>query len=99
MNIIIYYNFIIKICRDTYSVTLAHETKLFKLCILQTSALKSLEIIMTNSINIDILVNPISSKLKLSTDANKNSIKENNKKKDNKKEFDGMKEILIFLFR
>lgn len=51
---------------------------------------------MTNSMYVDILINPISSNLKL-IDANKNSIKENNKKRDNK-EYDGLKEILIFLF-
>lgn len=53
---------------------------------------------MTNSICVDLLFSPISSKLKSSTDANKNAIK-NNKKKDNNQDYESMNEILIFLFR
>lgn len=85
-------------CRDAYNVSLADETKLFKLCALQTNALKSLEVIMTSSMCVDILVNP-SSKSKQSTDANKNAICDNKKKRDNIKENDPMNIILIFLFR
>lgn len=85
--------------RDSYNVSLADETKLFKLCALQTNALKSLEVIMTSSMCVDILVNPISSKSKQSTDANKNAICDNKKKRDNIKENDAMNNILMFLFR
>lgn len=85
-------------CRETYSVVLAQETKLFKLCALQTSALKSLKVIMNSPMCLDILVNPIS-KAKQSTDANKNAINDLKKKRDNKKEYDGISEILLFLFR
>jgi len=48
---------------------------------------------------VDILVNPISSKSKQPTDANKNAICDNKKKHDNIKENDTMNIILIFLFR
>lgn len=48
---------------------------------------------------VDILVNPISSKSKQSTDANKNAISDNKKNRDNIKENDTMKDILIFLFK
>jgi len=91
--------FINAICRDSYNISLADETKLFKLCALQTNALKSLEVIMTSSMCVDILVNPISSKSKQSTDANKNAICDNKKKCDNIKENDAMNNILMFLFR
>lgn len=83
------------IYRDSYSVALAHETTLFKLCALQTIALKSLEVIMTSPICVDVL---ISSKSKQSTDTNKNTISEK-KKRDNVKENDNMNDILIFLFK
>jgi len=66
---------------------------------LQTTALKSLEVFMTSSMCVDILVNPISPKLKQPTDANKNAIGDNKKKRDNLKENDTMNDILIFLFR
>lgn len=99
-NILVQSYFIYEICRDAYNVSLACETKLFKLCALQTNALKSLEVIMTSSMCVDILVNPISSKLKQSTDANKNAISDNKKKRDNLKENNNiMNDILIFLFR
>ncbi|XP_027837521.2 probable E3 ubiquitin-protein ligase HERC1 [Aphis gossypii] len=85
--------------KDAYNVSLAHETKLFKLSALQTTALKSLEVFMTSSMCVDILVNPISPKSKQPTDANKNAIGDNKKKRDNLKENDTMNDILIFLFR
>lgn len=69
------------------------------MCALQTNALKSLQIIMSSSLCIDILVNPISSKSKQSTDANKNAINDTKKKRDNIKDYDGINDILIFLFR
>jgi len=94
----LYLHFVNKIYRDTYSVLLAHETKLFKHCLLQTSALKSLEVIMTSSMFVDVLVNPISSSLKKS-DANKNAINDNKEKRDNAMKNEFMNEILSFLFR
>lgn len=69
------------------------------MCALQTNALKSLQIIMTSSLCIDLLVNPISSKSKQSTDANKNAINDTKKKRDNVKDYDGINDILVFLFR
>lgn len=66
---------------------------------MQTNALKSLEVIMTSSMCVDIFVNPISLKSQQLTDANKNAINENKKKQDNLKENDNMNDILIFLFR
>jgi len=54
---------------------------------------------MASSMCIDILVSPISSKSKQSTDANKNAISDNKKKYDDIKENDSMSIILIFLFR
>lgn len=54
---------------------------------------------MTSSLCIDLLVNPISSKSKQSTDANKNAINDTKKKRDNVKDYDGINDILIFLFR
>lgn len=66
---------------------------------MQTIALKSLEVIMTSSMCIDIFVNPISVMSKQLTDANKNAVNENKKKQDNIKENDNMNDILIFLFR
>lgn len=53
---------------------------------------------MTSSMCVDIIVNPIPPKSKLSTDANKNAINDN-KKQENIKENEDIKEILIFLFR
>lgn len=88
---------LIKIYRDSYSVVLTNENKLFKLCTLQTNALKSLDVIMTSSMFVDILFNPISSKLKQS-DANKNAINDK-KHRDDIIENDSMNEILSFLFR
>lgn len=88
---------LIKIYRDNYSVVLTNENKLFKLCTLQTNALKSLDVIMTSSMFVDILFNPISSKLKQS-DANKNAINDK-KHRDDVIENDSMNEILSFLFR
>ncbi|VVC31643.1 Hypothetical protein CINCED_3A017272 [Cinara cedri] len=86
--------------KDTYSVALAHETKLFKVCALQSNALKSLEVIMTSSVCIDVLVNLKSSKSKQSNDANKNSVISDTKRnRNNVKDYNSMNEILIFLFK
>jgi len=54
---------------------------------------------MTSSMCVDLLVSPISSKSKQSTDANKNAICDNKNKYDDTKENDAMSIILIFLFR
>jgi len=87
------------IFRENYSIALNHETKLFKLSALQTNALKSLEVIMTSSMCVDMLINPIFLKLK-QTDANKNAVNENKKKRDyNVIADDNMNDILSFLFR
>ncbi|XP_025408544.1 probable E3 ubiquitin-protein ligase HERC1 isoform X2 [Sipha flava] len=85
--------------KGTSSFDLANEAKLFKLCALQASALKSLEVIMTSSMSVDIIVNSVPPKSKQPTDANKNAINDTKKKRDNIKENENMNEVLIFLFR
>lgn len=98
-HILILLFFIQTICRDSYSATLAHETKLFKMCALQSNALKSLEVIMTSSMCIDVIVNAKSSKSKQSNDANKNVMSDTKRSRNNIKDYTSMNEILIFLFR
>jgi len=49
--------------------------------------------------SVDVLINPISLKIKQSTDAYKNATCDSTKKLDNIKENGTMNNILIFLFR
>lgn len=53
---------------------------------------------MTSSMFVDVLINPISSKLKTS-DANKNAINDNKGNQDKIMENEYMNEVLSFLFR
>lgn len=92
------YNYVFFFYRDSYSVALAYETKLFKLSSLQSNALKSLEVIMTSSMFVDLLVNANTSKSK-QCDANKNSVNDGKKNRDKSGENNNMNDILSFLFR
>lgn len=69
------------------------------MCALQSNALKCLEVIITSSVCIDVLVKPKSSKSKQSNDANKNTVSDTKRSRNNMKDYNNMNEILIFLFR
>lgn len=53
---------------------------------------------MTSPMCVDILINPVFSKSKQSSDTNKNTISDK-KKQDNVKENENMNDILVFLFK